>query len=166
MTIFVTWQLRVTLDTIRNSCNVSYQDLTSKTKYFFQYHMVYAEPETLREMEAKSKEYLESRNNFVYTYFCQGVLEHKIERFPKRKRTEGRVDWKTTCYFKKCQFTRVMIVTIENRKWWLEKTYSSFGSIIGKGDILLQTRNILLCHTEGWLLEDMQLYSAFFTTFT
>ena len=27
--------------------------------------MVYAEPETLREMEAKSKEYLESRNNLI-----------------------------------------------------------------------------------------------------
>ena len=160
--------------------------------------MVYAEPETLREMEAKSKEYLESRNNFILITLSRNTCTMYTKKKDYRRGRERRagdeltgvnwvpidpatphtkkihISWFHDQLIMKCSLlffklarghhisTRDMIVIMEHRKWWLEKTYSSFGSIIGKGDILLEAKYFacMLRHTEGWLLEDMQLYST------
>ena len=149
-----------------------------KTKTAFQYYMVYAEPETLREMEAKSKEYLESKfkkyllllvkntNKLSYFSFFLACTLHMRQYIVESEHIS--ILSTGLCHFMNwycviMQFNWAhheylvvipsslkignwlgfitfqpelwtLIVMMEHRKWWVEKTYSSFSSIICKGD--------------------------------
>ena len=52
--------------------------------------MMYAEPETLREMEAKSKEYLESRNNFILITLSRNTCTMYTKKKDYRRGRERR----------------------------------------------------------------------------